>query len=726
MRDRIRQSLARARRRAIMGSLIAAILAPVARADSPPAAPETPAAGGAPLPPLPLGIGQGLRQNPFCEPERELARGRELAQGPVRFGELRLVSGTPGENPAIRIGNLRPVTDGIGLRPIGAVDEEEVARLGPYAPPVSQDPAGGNVQDNPHASEERLPGPAPRTEVRHVISDDTWVASDETLRRLEAQRQRDAAARRASKMDQPTSRSGQPVRFALSDRTTPSSIASAVEPAAELPAESMVELAPMPIPLSIRPRLIRVDSDSPIVASPPSMASASPAGTSASPAGTSGGPDSLATAPKAAESLALGPPVNVTDDADDADHDDNIHEGAAPPIAGPVPVPVPDHLDLRAREESRHTPAAKAPEDTPPATAKIVRPAARVSGVVRTADAAPSLSIASFSPPRLTGPPQPASPPQLASPAKLTGPPQRSSSHPPSTPPRPSDTTDLAPQVVASVRPAEPDSSRHAAAATNSGTRPTGGVSIVRTPVAVAAAPVRFEHDPENQDGAGLPPVIASQGLVVGSDPEPDQPSVAVTAKAMRDSPEPAAFGETLSSGSASSGSGSASSGLASSGSASSGSGPGPVATHSLVMRVSEVRTLTVDAAIGRFQVADTSVCQVLQAGDRRLKLIATGTGVARLRVWLDEAGDTGPRPLAFDVTVEGHRDRAGIKVEEMADRLQDSVRQVFPDADVRIRPRQDRLVVSGVCDDRDTATAVLRLIRRSCLVPVMDELRVR
>ena len=628
-----------------MGSLIAATLAPVAHAESPSAV------GRTPLPPLPLGVGQGLRENPFCEPEREPDRGREFAPGPVRFGELRLVSGIPGENPAIRIGKLRPVTDGIGLRPIGVVDEEEAARLEAYAPPVSQDRAGGNVQDNPHASEERLPGPPPRTEVRHVISDDSWVASDETLRRLEAQRQREAAPKLDVNSDQPMARSGQSVRFALSDRTTPSSIASAVEPAAELPAElpaeSLVELAPMAIPLTIRPRLIRVDSDSPDVTSPPSGTSIPPSEASAGP--IDAGSDSLATAPKAAESLALGPPVNLAGEVGEVgevDHDVTISEGAAPPIAGPVPIP--DHLDPGTREESSDTSAAKAPEDRPSATAKIVRPAARVSGVDRTAEAAPSPSLATFGPPQLSG--------------------------------------------------------------------PTGGVSIVRTPVAVAAAPVRFEHDPENQDGAGRPPVIASRGLVVGLDPEPDQPSVAVTAKAMGDSPEPAAFGETLSSGSRS----------ASLGSASLGSGPGPVATHSLVMRVSEVRTLTVDAAIGRFQVADTSVCQVLQAGDRRLKLIATGTGVTKLWVWLDEAGDTGPRPLAFEVTVEGHRDRAGTKVEEMADRLQDSVRQVFPDADVRIRPRQDRLVVSGVCDDRDTATAVLRLIRRSCLVPVMDELRVR
>ena len=148
----------------------------------------------------------------------------------------------------------------------------------------------------------------------------------------------------------------------------------------------------------------------------------------------------------------------------------------------------------------------------------------------------------------------------------------------------------------------------------------------------------------------------------------------------------------------------------------------------SLVMELAQVRTLTIDAPLRDFRIEDTATCQVIQSGGNRLKLIGTGRGVTRLIVWADTDAEsqTTTQPMVFLVHVRDGLDATGNVVADPTERLNESIRQVYPGARVRVFRQGERLIVSGECDDRRTATEIVRLVRRSCLVPVDDALSIR
>ena len=147
-----------------------------------------------------------------------------------------------------------------------------------------------------------------------------------------------------------------------------------------------------------------------------------------------------------------------------------------------------------------------------------------------------------------------------------------------------------------------------------------------------------------------------------------------------------------------------------------------------LMIEKAEVRSLTLELPVRRFHVDDTATCQVLRSGGNRLKLIGTGSGTTRLVVWVEENGDdsTSKPAMVFRVHVKETLDASGNDVADLTERLNDSIRLVFPSSDVRVDRNGGRLVVRGGCADERTATAILRLVRRSCLMPVEDAITVR
>jgi Flp pilus assembly secretin CpaC len=57
---------------------------------------------------------------------------------------------------------------------------------------------------------------------------------------------------------------------------------------------------------------------------------------------------------------------------------------------------------------------------------------------------------------------------------------------------------------------------------------------------------------------------------------------------------------------------------------------------------------------------------------------------------------------------------------------LNESIDRAFPRASVVVSREGGELVVTGRCDDETTAKQIIRIVRKSCLIPVRDQLRVR
>lgn len=163
-----------------------------------------------------------------------------------------------------------------------------------------------------------------------------------------------------------------------------------------------------------------------------------------------------------------------------------------------------------------------------------------------------------------------------------------------------------------------------------------------------------------------------------------------------------------------------------------------------LYMSRAQVRSLTFGGKVTDVEVGDKSICQAFAAGPNQLKLIGTGDGVTRLVVWavpdrkpttdetsssqdgVDESEASQPVMRAFEIHVTESVDAIGDDSVDHTVMLNQSIRQAFPEADVVVHQRDNRLIVSGRCGSDATATKILRMVRKTCLIPVQDELVVR
>lgn len=145
-----------------------------------------------------------------------------------------------------------------------------------------------------------------------------------------------------------------------------------------------------------------------------------------------------------------------------------------------------------------------------------------------------------------------------------------------------------------------------------------------------------------------------------------------------------------------------------------------------LFMKSAQVRSLTVAGELRDVRVADTSVCQAVVAGPNQLKLIGAGNGVTQLVVWAETNDPNRPmRMRAFEV----HVDRIDPEVAaggRTANLLKESIRNAFPNCQVVLSHDAGELIVSGNCDSRESAERIIRMVRKTCLVPVQDRLIVR
>ena len=146
-----------------------------------------------------------------------------------------------------------------------------------------------------------------------------------------------------------------------------------------------------------------------------------------------------------------------------------------------------------------------------------------------------------------------------------------------------------------------------------------------------------------------------------------------------------------------------------------------------LRMTRAQVRSLTIGGHVRRINVANKNVCQAIATGPNQVKLIGTGYGVTRLVVWADASSRSPTRIRTFEIHVEDAVEATGnSSIAEKTEMLNRSIEQAFPYAEISVQRYQDRLVVSGQCDTETEAKKIIRMVRKTCIVPVRDEIKVR
>ncbi len=144
-----------------------------------------------------------------------------------------------------------------------------------------------------------------------------------------------------------------------------------------------------------------------------------------------------------------------------------------------------------------------------------------------------------------------------------------------------------------------------------------------------------------------------------------------------------------------------------------------------LYMSRAQVRSLTLGGNVRRVEVADKNVCQAFAAGPNRLKLIGTGNGVTQLVVWAGANEKSPTQVRAFEIHVQDAVAATGKTVVDRSKMLNASIQKMFPGCRVNVQQVSDTLVVSGRCDNPESAKQIMRMVRKTVLVPVRDELTI-
>lgn len=149
---------------------------------------------------------------------------------------------------------------------------------------------------------------------------------------------------------------------------------------------------------------------------------------------------------------------------------------------------------------------------------------------------------------------------------------------------------------------------------------------------------------------------------------------------------------------------------------------------ESMVLHLSraQVRSLTIGGELRRVSIADKDICQAFESGANQVKLIGTGLGKTTLTVWADVVPGEPTRRKTFTIKVAEGVNATGDKVSEHTVILNESIDRTFPRASVVVSRRGGELHVTGHCDTEADAKQIIRMVRKSCLVPVQDNLKVR
>lgn len=140
-----------------------------------------------------------------------------------------------------------------------------------------------------------------------------------------------------------------------------------------------------------------------------------------------------------------------------------------------------------------------------------------------------------------------------------------------------------------------------------------------------------------------------------------------------------------------------------------------------------QVRSLTLGAELQKVEIANKDVCRAFAAGPNQLKLIGTGSGVTRLVVWAEPVDSRSqPRVRAFDIHVKEMSQEKGDSTRSKIAMLNESIRDAFPEVDVVVRERDGKIIVNGRCSEDAIARKIVRMVRKTCLIAVDDQLQVR
>jgi len=95
--------------------------------------------------------------------------------------------------------------------------------------------------------------------------------------------------------------------------------------------------------------------------------------------------------------------------------------------------------------------------------------------------------------------------------------------------------------------------------------------------------------------------------------------------------------------------------------------------------------------------------------------------------VWAQKAGENNEVLMrAFEIHVDEVVPSEGNSIESTTRLLNQSIKKVFPQSQATVQLVRGELWVAGTCESQDSAEKIIRMVRKSCLIPVKDQLTVK
>jgi hypothetical protein len=139
-----------------------------------------------------------------------------------------------------------------------------------------------------------------------------------------------------------------------------------------------------------------------------------------------------------------------------------------------------------------------------------------------------------------------------------------------------------------------------------------------------------------------------------------------------------------------------------------------------------QVRSLMIGGEVRRISIADKNVCQAFTNGPNELKLIGVNNGVTQLVVWAGTSKQSVTLVRTFEIHVGEVLEASESSINDRISLVNRSIADAFPDSNIEVRQYRDRLVVLGDCANDEIAKKIIRMVRKTFLIAVQDEIKIR
>lgn len=143
---------------------------------------------------------------------------------------------------------------------------------------------------------------------------------------------------------------------------------------------------------------------------------------------------------------------------------------------------------------------------------------------------------------------------------------------------------------------------------------------------------------------------------------------------------------------------------------------------ESLTIGLQESQSLSAQFVITELSVEHPSICQLMQTGESSVSLVGIRPGSTRIALVM--VNDSGERQVEIHEVSVTTASAAAQSLPDLAAELSRAVGRLVPNSDVEIVAYEDYILVHGFTHYESDAKKILSLVRKTSLVPVVDQLK--